>query len=126
MDPNPFKHPAIILARIHEAIEPSLAAAGFKFDGRNKPPAPVYLFIDYSRGNDLFRLTWDRRDSDRFIGFVAELIHEPDNIESITSGDLSYIGKLPRDARNAEIQTTVDTFADSVRKCLDGLGGQAK
>ena len=53
-DPSPFKHPAIILAKIRDAIEPSLAAAGFKFDGRNKPRTPVYLYLDYSRGDELF------------------------------------------------------------------------
>jgi hypothetical protein len=43
MDPNPFKHPAIILAKIRTAIEPSLLAAGFQFNGRNKPSRPIYL-----------------------------------------------------------------------------------
>lgn len=37
VDPNPFKHPAIILAKVRANLEPSLLAAGFRFDGRNKP-----------------------------------------------------------------------------------------
>ena len=78
MDPNPFKHPAVILARLRIAIEPSLSAAGFQFDGRNKPEAPVHLYLDYSRGDELFRLSWDKRERSGFIGFVAEMLREPE------------------------------------------------
>ncbi len=121
MDPNPFKHPAIMLARIRDAIAPSLAAAGFKLVGRNKPPTSVHLYIDYSRGNDLFRLSWDRRDSNQFIGFVAEFIHEPDILESIISMDLSYISKLPHAAVTPEVQTQIDAIAKSINIYLKGL-----
>jgi hypothetical protein len=121
MDPNPFKHPAIILAKTRDAIEPSLDAAGFSFDTRNKPPVPIYLYLDYTRSDGLFRLSWDRRDSNNFIGFVAELILESDGNDSVTSWDLSYTAKLPRESMTVEIEAQIASFADSVKKRFDEL-----
>lgn len=121
MDPNPFKHPAIILAKIRAGIESSLSDAGFQFDGRNKPTRPVHLYLDYSRGDELFRLSWDRRDSNRFIGIVAELIREPDELNSVVSADLSYTAKLPRDAATAQIQLKIETITKSINEYLKGL-----
>ena len=121
MDPNPFKHPAVMLAKIRDAIAPNLAAAGFVLEGRNKPERPVHLYIDYSRGNELFRLSFDRRESERFIGFIAEFMLEPDRLETLTSSDLSSIGKLPRNTIAIELEQELEKFADSINQCLRGL-----
>jgi hypothetical protein len=121
MDPNPFKHPAIILAKIRDGVESSLSDAGFQFDGRNKPTRPVHLYLDYSRGNELFRLAWDRRDSNQFIGIVAELIREPDELISVVSTDLRYIAKLPRDAATAEIQMQIEVMTQTINQYLEAL-----
>ena len=78
MDPNPFKHrhPAVDLKRVRSAIEPSLSAAGFVFQGRNNPypGTPVFLYLDYARGQEELRVAWDRREDDQFIGFTAEFL----------------------------------------------------
>jgi hypothetical protein len=62
MDPNPIKHQAVLLAHIRDAIEPSLIAAGFHFDARNKPPANhgYSLWIDYVRDGEMFSIRCDR------------------------------------------------------------------
>lgn len=122
MDPNVFKHPAVILAKIRDAIAPSLAAAGYALDGRNKPSKPAHLYIDYSRGDDIFRLSWDRRESNQFIGLVAEFTREPDLLETVVKKDLSYIAKLPRGEKTtAEIQMQIDTIAESINNYLNAL-----
>jgi hypothetical protein len=118
MDPNPFKHPAIILAKIRDGVESSLSDAGFQFDGRNKPTRPVHLYLDYSRGNELFRLAWDRRDSNQFIGIVAELIREPDELISVVSTELSYTAKLPPNAATAQIQLQIETITTTINEYL--------
>jgi hypothetical protein len=121
MDPNPFKHPAIILAKVRSAVEPSLSAAGFHYEGRNKPSKPIYLYLDYARQGDLFRLSWDRRDSDRFIGFTAELAFERNGYTTIASSDLSGIAKVPKTRTTAEVQTRIDSFAKAVNAFLSNL-----
>jgi hypothetical protein len=121
MDPNPFKHPAIILAKLRKAIEPSLLAAGFRFDGRNKPSKPLYLYLDYSRQGELFRLSWDRRDSDRFLGFTAELLGDPECYTLITATDMSGIAEVPRNRTTAEVQMRIEKFVQAVNDFLNNL-----
>jgi hypothetical protein len=114
MDPNPFKHPAIILGRVRKAIEPSLFAAGFQFDGRNKPNVPVYLYLDYSRPGELLRLAWDRRDSNRFIGVTAELLGPSESVTTVAAINLSGIARLPKCQVTAEVQMRLDSFVATV------------
>lgn len=123
MDPNPFKHPAVILAKIRNAIEPSLWAAGFCFDGRNKPNVPLHLFLDYSRAGQLFRLAWDRRDSDQFIGFVAEVYDESQGHRTIAVAEFSDIAGMPKAKVTAEFEMRVDSFATAVNDFLMNLNG---
>jgi hypothetical protein len=119
--PNPFKHPAIILARLRTAIEPSLLAAGFVFDGRNKPSVPLYLYLDYSRGSELFRLSWDSRDSNPFLGVSAELLGDAVGQRLIAAVDLSSCDKGPRNRTAAEIQIRIDSFVEAVNNFLNRL-----
>lgn len=121
MDPNPFKHPAVILAKMRTAIEPSLLGAGFQFDGRNNPSIPIYLYLDYSRPGELFRLSWDRRDSNHFIGFTAELMDEPQGCKTIARTDLSGMSKIPKIRTNVEIRIRIDSFVAAVKAFLDSL-----
>ena len=121
MDPNPFKHPAIILAKIRTAIEPSLLAAGFRFDGRNKPSKPLHLYLDYSRQGELFRLSWDRRDSNRFIGFTADVVGESEGSKTFAKADLSGLAKLPKSKTTAEVQMRIDLFVEAVNAFLNNL-----
>jgi hypothetical protein len=121
MDPNPFKHPAILLARIRKAVEPSLLAAGFQFDGRNKPDRPLYLYLDYSRPGDLFRLSWHRRDSNHFIGFTAELLGVSEAPTIIATANFSGIDYPRKHPTTAEVQSRIDSFAEAVNALLTTL-----
>ena len=121
MDPNPFKHPAIVLARVRRAIEPSLLAAGFQFNERNKPNKPIYLYVDYSRPSELFRLSWDRQDSNRFLGLKAEILDQPNGCKTIAATDLSLPATFPRNRVTGEIQMRIDSFVEAVNAFLNGL-----
>jgi hypothetical protein len=124
MDPYPFKHPAVILARIRKGIEPSLYAAGFKLDGRNKPRNPVYIYLDYSRPGELFRLSWDRRDSNHFISFVAELL-AGDESRVVAKTDLhSVLAHVPKHAITAELLMQIDRFVDAVNDFFGDTPGK--
>jgi hypothetical protein len=118
MDPNPFKHPAVVLARLRDGIEPALFAAGFSFDGRNKPDRPFYLFLDYARGDTLFRLARDRRDNSDSFGFVAELMEPPDRYVSIAILDCRDLADWPPASLSAEIQVRMDAFVATVNSFL--------
>ena len=118
MDPNPYKHPAIILAKIRSAIEPSLQAAGFHFDGRNKPARPIYLYVDYFRKDQCFRLSWDRRDDKSFIGLIAEIIQEPDHLMTIAKVNFSGMAKSPRKRITAEVEMRITPFVDAINDYL--------
>jgi|GEM_PF-933969 len=117
MDPNPIKHPAVMLARVRDAIEPALLAAGFRLQGRNHPERPVFLWIDYTDGARVFHLAWDRRDSNRFIGLVAELIEEPDGITTVASEDFAGVEEV-RSQGSAKFQQRIEAFAATVNAFL--------
>jgi hypothetical protein len=118
MDPYPFKHPAIILARIRKAVEPSLVAAGFQFDGRNKPARPVYLYLDYSRPAEVLRLAWDRHDSNNFIGLTATLLGGSGDETRIAAIDLSELAHLPKRQTTPALQMRMDAFVAAVQHFL--------
>jgi hypothetical protein len=118
MDPYPFKHPAIILAKVRKAVEPSLIAAGFRFDGRNKPASPVYLYLDYSRSAELLRLAWDRRDSDNFIGLTAVRVGDAGDETRDAAIDLRDLAHLPKQQTAAVLQLRMDAFVDAVQRCI--------
>ncbi len=122
MDPNFLKHPAVILAKMRNAIEPSLVAAGFSFDDRNKPSVPLHLFLDYSRQESLFRLSWDRRDSNEFLGFKAEFLTAPDGYRLIAVMDLSDMCHVPQKEASAILQTRMDSFIAAVVSFLNSVG----
>lgn len=62
MDPNPIKHPAVLLARVRDAIAPILLEVGYTFDCRNHPidPGREHLWIDFTHGPDILSLRWNR------------------------------------------------------------------
>lgn len=120
MDPNPIKHPAVMLARVRDAVEPALLAAGFKLQGRNKPERPVYLFIDYTDGARVFHLAWDRRHDSVFKGLLAELIEEPDRITTVASEDFAD-AELVRSQGSAKFQECIVSFAAAVNAFLEKL-----
>jgi hypothetical protein len=121
MDPYPFKHPAIILARLREGIEPSLRAAGFQFEGRNKPSTPIHLYLDYARPGELFRLSWDCRDSNRFLGFTAEFLRDSEEVILVAADDLSDLASVPKRQITPAIQVRIDSLVAAINAFLTKL-----
>jgi hypothetical protein len=72
MDPNPIKHPAVLLARARDAIAPLLKEAGFRFDTRNNPRdrGRENLWIDWMRRDEILSLRWDRHKAVLSLEFV--------------------------------------------------------
>ena len=81
VDPNPIKHEAVLLARVREAIEPALVAAGFRYRDRNKPRSNwgQSLWIDYVRSGETFSIRWDRANA----GLAAEVMDSQRRVEVI-------------------------------------------
>lgn len=120
MDPNPFKHPAVMLARVRDEIAPALLAAGFKLQGRNNAERPVFLWIDYTDGGRVFHLAWDRRHESVFKGLLAELIEEPDRITTVASEDFAGVEEV-RSQGSAKFQQRIEAFAATVNSFLEKL-----
>lgn len=70
MDPEPIKHPAVLLARVHRNLSPILKTAGFRFHKRNHPDVPIFLWIDYVRGNELISLWWNHTTATLALEYV--------------------------------------------------------
>lgn len=121
MDPNPYKHEAIFLAKVRDEIEPWLQAAGFQFHSRNKPDRPIFLYIDYTRNDVVFRLSWDRRNDSVFIGLTAEIIKEPDYLLTIAKINFAEIAMTtPRRAVTTAIDARIGPFVQNVQAYLGG------
>ena len=102
MDPNPIKHQAVLLAHIRDAIEPSLIAASFHFDARNKPPAShgYSLWIDYVRDGETFSIRFDRW----IARLAAELLGSDGRVQVIAEVHFN------RPRTNSELMNEVTPF----------------
>ena len=107
MDPNPIKHPAVLLAHVREVIEPILHAAGYHFQNRNDPRGcgPQHLWIDYSRGPELVSLRWD--------AWQAKLSLEAIDANGILQ-EIALVGFAGARAKN-EIMDRANGFIQIVR-----------
>jgi hypothetical protein len=98
-----------------------LLAAGFQFEGRNKPSKPLHLYLDYPGPGGLFRLSWDRRDSDRFIGVTAELLGPSDRHTTIAATSFSGVVGEPKRRITPVVQMQIDSFVDTVNAFMSDL-----
>jgi hypothetical protein len=113
MDPNPIKHPAVVIAHIRDAIEPSIIGAGFCFDSRNSPPADGNsLWIDYARAGDTLSIRFDH-----YAGLTAELLDAGGRVTVLANVHLDGVRStdelMSRMARFSESITTRVKQADS-------------
>jgi hypothetical protein len=122
MGPSPFKHPAVILANVRDAIEPSLSAAGFEFDGRHRPQKPIYPYLDYSRPGMLFRLAWDRRNECNFLGMIVELLDDAGEYQAVATLDFSGLSFTWSPGRIAtEVTSRIEVFVATFNGFLSGI-----
>ena len=111
-DPNPFKNPGLLLAKVRSTIEPDLLSAGYRPAGRNRRDARRTLFIDYNRSDEVVTLSWDQHQA----RLAAELL---------TSGgaDLRTIAVVEFSGvrSTSDIEARLASFLAAVRSFLHGL-----
>ncbi|MHC5537893.1 zinc-ribbon domain-containing protein [Singulisphaera rosea] len=109
-DPNHYKDPKRLLAKLRSDIEPEILLARYAFVHRSKPVGPVY-FLDYSRSDSLLTLSWHKY----YRELVAELwLEDTDELRVIAKSDFSEIrSRLDIEARMPEFVATVRSFLAS-------------
>jgi hypothetical protein len=113
-DPNPYKNPELLLAKIRSDIEPKMLLAGYRPVGRNKRGARRALFLDYSRSDGLFTLSWDQHEA----RLAAELLTEGEaELRVIATAEFSGVRST------SDIEDRLAAFMAPVRSFLEGLGG---
>ncbi len=93
-------------------VEPTILAAGFVFDARNKPrQRGERTWIDYQRNESLFSIAFEREPR-----LIAELLDE--------SGGCQVIALTEFDAprTRADVMATIKTFASAVTEFMANLG----
>ncbi len=112
-DPNPYKNAELLLAKIRSDIEPAILLAGYRLVDRNKRGEVRALFLDYSRSDDLFTLSWDQHEAkltaELLIGGGAEL-------QIIATVEFRGIRST------SDIEDQLAAFIAPVRSFLEGLG----
>jgi hypothetical protein len=94
-----------LLKLVRSEIEPTLVAAGFSFESRNRPRHPGdRVWIDYKRGGQIFSYFFDHR----FGRLAAELLEPSGDVLNITPVD--FKGAPTR----ANVMATIEEFAAAV------------
>jgi hypothetical protein len=113
-DPNPYKNPGLLLAMIRREIEPRLLAAGYRLAGRVPRGGPRYRFIDYSRSEDVFTLSWDHHHA----RLAAELLPaRGSDLRLVAAAEFSGVRST------SEIEARLVPFMVSLGAFLDFTGG---
>jgi hypothetical protein len=112
-DPNPYKNPGLLLAKVRSKIEPDLLSAGYRPAGRNRSDARRTLFIDYNSSDDVFTLSWDQHQA----RLAAELL-------TTGGADLGTIAVVEFSGvrSTSDIEARLAPFLAAVRSFLHGLG----
>jgi hypothetical protein len=116
-DPNPYKNPGLLLAKIRVDIEPKLLSAGYRLVGRSRRRSGRAKFIDYGRSEDLFTLSWDQHEA----RLTAELLTGGGtDLREIAAAEFSGVQTIRR-ARSAhpDIEGRLAPFMASVHSFLD-------
>lgn len=114
MDPNPYKNPGLLIAKIRVEIEPDLLAAGFRPAGRSRRDARRALFVDYARSEDLFTVSWDQHEA----RLAAVLITDGGaDLREIAAAEFSGVRSTSDvEARLSPFMASVRSFLASLRK----------
>jgi hypothetical protein len=111
-DPNPYKSPRLLLSKIRSDIEPKLLSAGYRPVARKLPGERRAPFIDYSRSDDLFSVSWDRHEG----RLAAELLTDGGTaLRAIAAAEFSGVRST------SDIEDRLAPFMASVRSFLDSL-----
>jgi len=117
-----FNSPSRLLNGIRKAIEPSILASGFRFDGRNKQRSQIYLYLDYSRADALLRVCFDMRGS-HSRGLTVELLRQSDEeaIVTVASVDVADLALFRPPNDRFVFQRRIDGFVKTVHHFFEAL-----
>lgn len=111
-DPNRYRSPGLLLARLRSELEPGLGAAGFEPAGRNPRHARRHRFLQYARPGELFSLTWDQYRA----RLTAELIVEGEaGHREIAAVELSNVRSA------CDVEAALEPFLTLIRAFLHDL-----
>ena len=116
-DPNPYKSPGHLFARVPRELEPRLLAAGYRCAGRNSRFERQTLFVDYLRSDEQFTLAWDQHQA-RLT--ARRLTVEGADFEEIARAEFDGVRST------GEIEARLEPFLVSVGRFLDGPGATAQ
>jgi hypothetical protein len=109
-DPNPYKNPGLLLAKVRSDIEPKLLSAGYRLVGRSRRRSGRAKFIDYGRSEDLFTLSWDQHEA----RLAAELLTGGGtDLREIAAAGFSGVRTTP------DIEARLAPFMASIHGYLD-------
>jgi hypothetical protein len=112
-DPNPYKNPGLLLARLRREIEPRLLSVGYQRVGRNPRGARHTLFVDYTRCNEQFTLSWDQH---RARLTARRLTAGGADVEEIAKAEFDGVMSTSDiEARLAPFKVSVGRFLDAIR-----------
>ena len=110
----------MILARLRAAVEPSLFAAGFRFEGRNKSRAALPLpgLLPPKR---IISIGLGPTRQRPLPGHYRRIPKRSEGYRPIAAVDLSGIAELPRQSQTTEVQLRIDAFVETVNGFLSKL-----
>jgi hypothetical protein len=110
-DPKPYMNPGLVLRKIGSEIESKLRSAGYRPIYRNRNHSRHVMFIEYSRLDDVFTISWNQRYARLAAEFTAGAAEPRDVATAELSGARS----------SADIDVRLGPFMSVVRGFLDGL-----
>ena len=110
-DPNPIKHPAVLLAKIRDQIEPRLAARGFRAESRSDRHETTPIWIDYRSGDQLFSLRWDAIHA----MLTADMLGRDGNVARVAQASTNLV------MSQSELLARVEPFVRATIAFLDRL-----
>jgi hypothetical protein len=109
-DRTPYRTARTLLTKIQVKIEPKLLAAGFQPSARKTRARDGSLFIDYTRANDLFTLSWTRSTQTRL---AAEHLTN-------ASATLEVIAEILVDAKT-DLNADLELFMTALERFVENL-----
>jgi hypothetical protein len=112
-DPNPYKNPGLLIAKIRSEIEPKLLSAGYRLVDRSQHGVQRILFLEYARSDGLFVLSWDQHAAQMTARLLTERMSD---VRVLASA--GYWGfRSP-----ANIEDRLASFMQPIRSFLENLG----
>lgn len=107
--PQPIRHVGTLMKLLRSQIDPSLTAAGFVYESRNKPRHPGdRVWIDYRRFEQTLSLSYEHCDA----RLIAEFLDESGDCATVA------IAEIPQPPSDRKVLETAKTFAAAIQGWL--------